>query len=276
MDFQREFPDNEACLDYLFASLYPGAVCPKCGDSRYYLQQGTSHYVCICGGHQISPKKGTIFHKSRTDLVKWFYAIYLFSISKNGVSANELQRQLGVTYKTAWRMGFQIRKLMEQPLKKFGGVIEADETYIGGKRRIVRGRGALGKTPVFGLQNRQKAVYTVVVPNVRANTLLGIIDERVKRKSTLMTDKFASYRRVAEHGYIHETVDHGAHEYVRGNVHTNSIEGFWGQLKRSLDGTYHQVSPRHLQKYLDEHAWRWNRRHASSHPFRALLKEATS
>ncbi|MEY4723011.1 MAG: hypothetical protein RLZZ324_524 [Candidatus Parcubacteria bacterium] len=159
--FNKAFPDNGACLSYLFTSRYGKAKCPSCDRvGAYHRQADTSHYVCNCGGHQISPKAGTIFEKSDTDLYKWFFAMYLMATSKNGVSAKELERQLGVTYKTAWRMAFQIRKLMEQSGGMFGGTVEADETYIGGKRRGgKRGRGAAGKTAVFGAVERGGRVF---------------------------------------------------------------------------------------------------------------------
>ncbi len=142
--FNREFPDNEACLSFLFTSLHPSPRCPSCKKvGKYHRQAESSHYVCQCGGHQISPKKGTIFQKSDTDLYKWFLAMFLMASSKNGVSAKELERQLGVTYKTAWRIAHQVRRLMAQLPGMFGGTVEADETYVGGKRRGgKRGRGA--------------------------------------------------------------------------------------------------------------------------------------
>ncbi len=276
--FNREFPDNSACLDYLFEARFGGSKCPKCGRvGKYYRQDEESHYVCACGGHQLSPKKDTIFEKSDTDLYKWFYAMFLMSTSKNGVSAKLLERQLGVTYKTAWRMAKQIRSLMEQLPTFFDGTTEADETYVGGVRRGTRGRGAKGKTPVFGLSNRDSGqVMAKAVPNVRGSTVMTLIRKNVKIKSNLMTDEFLSYTRAERMGYRHKTVQHGIKEYVRGKVHTNNIEGFWGQLKRSIDGTHHSVSPKHLQAYVDQHVYLWNRRNDEQPLFSGLLKQASS
>jgi transposase len=143
LDFQRLFPNNRACLDFLFETFHAKRGCPACGKAgKYHLQTGTSHYVCQCGGSQISPKKGTIFEKSDTDLVKWFHAIFLMSQSRNGVAAKEIERQCRVTYKTAWRMAHQIRRLMQEDPDLLWGEVEADETFVGGKRRGRRGRGA--------------------------------------------------------------------------------------------------------------------------------------
>ncbi len=270
--FQAMFPDNETCLAHLFTSLYGTPTCPTCGRvGAYYHRKDTSHYVCACGKHNISPKQGTIFAKSDTDLVKWFFAMYLMTASKNGVSAKELERELEVTYKTAWRIAKELRSLMEQAPGMFDGIIEADETYVGGIRRGTRGRGAKGKTPVVGVVKRGGSVYAKVATDCKASTILPLIQKSIKPGSRLMTDKFPSYRKARRHGYKHKTVDHGAREYVRGEVHTNTIEGFWSQLKRSIDGTYHAVSAKHLQSYVNEFAWRYNLRNHETPLFPILL-----
>lgn len=192
-EFTKQFPDNDSCLLYLFRALFPNPICPACKQAgKYHQQADSSHFVCQCGGHQISPKKGTIFQKSDTDLYKWFYAMYLFSISKNGVAAKELERELKVTYKCAWRIAFQIRELMKQKTGLFGGIVESDETYVGGKHRGKRGRGADGKTPVFGLLERPGRVRAMVVPNTRAKTLLPIMKESVRSGTMIMTDEYRS------------------------------------------------------------------------------------
>lgn len=260
-DFNKEFPDNETCLKHLFEQRFGKPSCPKCGRTGYYyLQRGSSHFVCLYGKHQLSPKKDTIFESSDTDLYKWFFAIYLFSVSKNGVSAKELQRQLGVTYKTAWRMAKQIRQLFTEEIDPLTGTVEADETYIGGIRRGKRGRGAEGKTPVVGIVERQGKVKAVVTSNTKASTVMPLIKANVQAGSTLMTDEYKSYDKVQNLGYDHQTVNHGSKKYVEGIKHTNTIEGFWSQLKRSVNGTYHAVSPKYLQLYVDEFAYRYNLR----------------
>lgn len=193
------------------------------------------------------------------------------SQAKNGVAAAEIMRITGVTYKTAFRMMHQIRKLMRQGASLFEGTVEADETYIGGKRKGKRGRGASGKTPVFGMVERQGRVYAKAVPNVKGSTVMPLIRDHVKIGSTMMTDEYGIYNGSKKAGYKHKRVNHGKKEYVRGNVHTNTIEGFWSQLKRSVDGTHHNVSPTHLQKYVDEHAFRYNLRNSPQHLFCHLL-----
>ncbi len=184
------------------------------------------------------------------------------SQSKNGVAAKELQRHLGVTYKCAWRIAKQIRLLMSPDGGPLGGleIIEADETYIGGVRRGKRGRGAEGKTPVFGVVERKGHVKTQVVPNVRMVTLMPLIQAMVPPNAVITTDESNSYNKVKSLGHLHETVRHGKGEYARGDVHTNTIEGFWSQFKRSVHGTFHAVSPKHLQTYLNEFSFRYNHR----------------
>lgn len=264
--FQKQFPTDEACLAHIFNQRFPeGCKCPKCGKDTFHPVKNRRSYACSCG-YQVYPTEGTIFHKSSTSLVLWFYAIFLMAQSKNGVSAKELERHLGVTYKTAWRMAKQIRKLMSDNDEPFDGEVEADETYVGGKRRGKRGRGAEGKTPVFGVVKRQGGVKTSIVENVRQVTLMPLIKKMVKSGSLIFTDESNSYNKVESMGYGHEKVKHGKNEYVRGNTHTNTIEGFWSQFKRSVHGTFHCVSPKHLQLYLDEFSFRYNHRDVSSLP----------
>lgn len=172
-DFRADFPNDKTCLDFIFNNRYPkGLSCPKCDKSAFHAVEGRRSYACACG-FQVYPTEGTIFHKSPTPLTLWFHAIFLMSQSKNGVAAKELQRHLGVTYKCAWRIAKQIRLLMSPDGGPLGGleIIEADETYVGGVRRGKRGRGAEGKTPVFGVVERKGHVKTQVVPNVRMVTL---------------------------------------------------------------------------------------------------------
>lgn len=260
-DFNKEFPNNEACLRHLFTERFGKPECPNCSQvNKYYLQKGTSKFICACGSHQLSPKKDTIFEKSDTDLYKWFFAMYLFSVSKNGVSGKELQRQLGVTYKTAWRIAKQIRQLFSDDTEPLSGIVEADETYVGGIRRGKRGRGAAGKTPVVGLVEREGNLKAKVTKDTKSATVIPLIENNVDAGSTLMTDEYNSYSKVSKLGYEHKTVNHGSKQYVLGMNHTNTIEGFWSQLKRSVNGTYHAVSPKYLQSYVDEFSFRYNQR----------------
>ena len=275
-DFFRQFPTDDACLEHLWNIRFGDEVeCAKCGKvGRFYRLRKEPAYSCPRCGHHIHPMVGTPFAKSRTPLQKWFYAMYLFTTTRHGVAAKELQRQLGVTYKCAWRMGHELRKYMAQvdgetPL---GGIVEVDETYIGGKRSGgKRGRGAPNKTVVFGMLERGGDVMTKVVPNVRKNTLQPIIKGNVEQGSTVHTDELKSYSGLSKAGFEHETVNHGAGEYVDGDCHVNGFEGFWARLKLSIRGTHVHVSRKHLQKYVKEFEYRYNMRRHPVRMFDRLL-----
>ena len=264
-DFFRQFPTDDACLEHLWNVRFGDEVeCEKCGKvGKFYRLRKEPAYSCPRCGHHIHPMVGTPFAKSRTPLQKWFYAMYMFTTTRHGVAAKELQRQLGVTYKTAWRMGHELRKYMaevdgETPLS---GDVEADETYVGGRTTGgKRGRGAPNKTVVFGMLERGGDVMATVVPNVRKKTLQPIIKENVVEGSTVHTDELKSYSGLSKAGFDHETVNHGAGEYVDGDCHVNGIEGFWARLKLSIRGTHVHVSAKHLQTYVKEFEYRYNRR----------------
>ena len=264
--FQRQFPDDEACLRQIMISRYGGLEldCPSCGaHSKFYRMARDRAYECQHCRHHLFPCVGTPMHRTHLPLHKWFYAMHLFSVSRHGVAAKELERQLDIPYKTAWRMVHEIRKYMaevdgEHPLD---GEVEADETYVGGKRSGgKRGRGAPNKTVVFGMVERGGDVMANVVPNVRKKTLQPIIEENVGAGSTVHTDELKSYSGLSKAGFEHETVNHGAGEYVDGDCHVNGIEGFWSRLKLSIRGTHVHVSAKHLQKYVKEFEYRYNRR----------------
>lgn len=272
--FHKEYPDDDACLHQIFLNQYGSATeCPDCGKAfKYYKVTGRKVYACQSCGHQISPLANTIFHKSSTSLKNWFFAIFLFSASKNGVAAKELERQLGVTYKCAWRMGHQIRKLFEEnPGSPLSGVVEIDETMIGGKRKGKRGRGAEGKTVVFGMVERKGRIKTQVVDDVKRKTLQPIIESNVEKGSTVCTDELKTYNNLNKLGYDHDSVNHGRKQYAKGSTHTNTAEGYWSQLKRSIDGTHHHVSKKHLDKYADEFEFRYNHREDTSPIFRTVV-----
>jgi len=214
-----------------------------------------------------------MFHRSHTPLQKWFYALYLFTTSRHGVPAKELQRQLGVSYPTALRMAHEIRKYMgevdgEPPLT---GHVEVDETYVGGKRPGKRGRGAGGKSVVFGIMERGGELFTKVVPDAKRKTLFAEITRQVPEGTRISSDEFVVYHTLSNLGYDHDTVDHRAKEWARGDTHVNSLEGFWAQLKRSIRGTHISVSAKHLPKYLGEFEYRFNRRKNPGAMFGELL-----
>jgi transposase-like protein len=262
--FFKQFPDDETCLEHLFTVRFgQGHKCPKCErEAKWYPIKAERAYSCQWCGHHLHPTVGTLFEKSRTPLQLWFYAIYLFTTTRHGVSGKELQRQLGVTYKCAYRMGQQIRGHMagvdgEPPLS---GNVEIDETMIGGKRPGKRGRGAAGKTAILGMMQRDGDVMTHVVPNVKRATLRPIIDANVEKGSTVNTDELRSYTYLGTSGYTHKTVNHGCGEYVNGDSHVNSIEGYWSHLKKSIRSTHIHVSGKHLSKYAKEFEYRFNSR----------------
>ncbi len=269
-DFSAKYPDDEACLTEIFNNRYGRQKsCPSCKEeTKFHKITGRKCYSCQFCGHQVHPLAGTIFHKSETPLKSWFYAIYLFSISKNGVSAKELQRQLDVTYKTAWRMANQIRKLMAQdggPVGGRGKTVEADETVIGGRvERLGGGRHMENKSIVFGAVERKGEVRAKVIADVKTSTVIPLLRSTIRIGSELMTDELPSYKQTEKFGYTHGVINHSRKEYARGKIYTNTIEGFWSQLKRSINGTYHSVSPKHLQSYVDEFVYRYSKRSYSS------------
>ena len=272
--FRHQFPDDDACLDWLRHRRWPERIaCAKCGKAnKFHRVRSRKVYECDYCGFQISPTAGTILHKSPTPLTHWFYAMFLMASTRTGISAKQLERELGVTYKTAWRMFSQIRKLMAEDVGGFTGGIEADETYIGGKRSG-EGRGPGGKTIAFGIVGRNGGrVMTQIVPNVKARTLLPVLWKHVPayKGTRVYTDELASYNLLPKLGYVHGRVNHSQDEFVRGEVHTNTIDGFWSLVKRSIDGVHHSVSPKHLQSYLNSFAFRYNRRHSPEPMFAAL------
>ena len=275
-DFNQQFPTDGICLDFLFKARYPqGVTCPNCQKvTKYYRIKGRTAYCCEFCGNQVFPTAGTIFHKSPTPLRFWFYAMFLIASTRCGISAKQLERELGVTYKTAWRMFKQIRSLMDEQSNPFNGHVEVDETYIGGKRSGPRGRGAAGKTPVVGLAHREEGqIMSRVVPDVKTRTILPIIWKQVPREitNTIHTDELASYNMVQKLGYTHRRVNHSKGEYARGITHVNTVEGFWSLVKRGINGVYHAVSPKYLQTYLNEYGYRYNHRKSETPMFVLLL-----
>lgn len=251
-DFLTEFPNDDACLDYVFKKRYG-----KSGSSGYYRIKGRKSYVNT-EGHQIHPLKGTIFEKSSTPLHKWFYALFLFSKAKNGVAALELSRQLKVTRKTAWRMCSKIRSIMDDREPKLSGTVEGDETFIGGRKWF--GNGGRGKTPVIGLVQRGGKVKALAVEHRQTHIIINNILGNVERGSRIISDQFGAYAKMSRMGYWHDSVNHGVREYVRGDIHTNTIEGFWSLMKRSFHGTHHSISKKHLQSYVDVFCFYYNHR----------------
>ncbi len=269
-DFLAQFPTEDSCLDHLMRSRFGDRHdCAKCGrNSHFYRVVSRKVYSCEYCGAQVAPMAGTPFERTRTPLRDWFYVIFMFTTTRNGVAAKEVERQLGVTYKTAWRMCHEIRKYMGEvdgnsPIGGFGTIVEVDETYIGGvSKGGKRGRGAPGKTLVLGMIERDGDVVTQVVPNVRGATLKPIINANVLPGGQVHSDELKSYNGLGLRGHVHMTVNHGAGQYVGPTGATvNAMEGFWAALKRGINGTHIHVSPKHLPKYLAEFEYRHNMRH---------------
>ena len=288
-DLRSEFPDDAACLDFIKEQRWPdGRVfCEKCkAEHKHYRVTGRTAYACDHCGNHIYPLAGTIFEKSTTRLTLWFHAMFLMGSTRCGVSAKQIQRETGVTYKTAWRMFKQIRTLMSEELSLEGSTsVEIDEAYMGGKRKFkhvsktrgMRGRAGAGddKTPVLGMVERGGRVIARVTPDVKIATVYPIIHEYVMPSSIVYTDEYSIYDRLAtpENGYIHHRIKHKDKIYVMGDVHTQTIEGFWSLVKRGIGGVYHSVSRKYLQTYLDEYAFRYNRRDANQPMFVSLLEQ---
>jgi transposase len=285
--FSEKFPNDEACLEYLKEKRYPGGItyCEKCQQERkHHRVTGRPAYACDYCGKMISPMAGTIFAKSSTSLRTWFYAMYLMGSTRCGISAKQIQRETGVTYKTAWRIFKQVRSLLSDgDMQLEGPTVEVDETYMGGVRKYGRGRPMRGdkvKTPVVAIVQRRGKVIAKTIPDVTEPTLSGIIKQHIVPESVIYTDEFASYGRVPflrdENGkpfnFRHRTINHSKGEYVYKDIHTNSVEGFWMLVKTGIRGVYHSVSPKYLQTYLDEFTFRYNRRHEGNQQFNAILE----
>ena len=270
-DLAPYFADQEKAIELVEGLLWPsGPVCPHCGgvDKAYRIKGKSARPGLLKCGHcrkQFTVRVGTIFESSHIPLTKWLIAIYMMCSSKKGVSANQLHRALGISYKAAWFLCHRIRYAMTQPplVGKLSGIVEADETYIGGRARGgPRGRGAHKKAIVMALLERDGQVRTFPVPNIKRGTLQSVIRLNVEDTAHIMTDSLASYKGLGKHFASHDAVDHSK-EYVRGIVHTNFAESYFSLLKRGILGTFHHVSEKHLPRYLREFEYRWNSRHAS-------------
>ncbi len=266
--FQQQFPNDDACLAHLMKVRYGGTEihCPKCGAlGKFYRKSRDPAYECQHCKHHIFPCAGTFMHRTHLPLHKWFYAMHLFAVSRNGVAAMELKRTLEISYPTAFRMAHLIREHMadvdgEWPLGGPGNDVEVDETLVGGKVKR-KGRDKRGnKTVAMAMAERGGDIMANVVPDVKRMTLEPIITENVGVGSTIHSDELKPYQSLGKAGYDQRSVNHSAGEYVRDNCHVNCVEGFWARLKNSIRGTHVHVSGKHRQKHVKEFEYRYNRR----------------
>jgi len=290
--FQAMYPDDATCLAKLMEVNYGGTeiTCPGCGaDSKFHPLAKRRAYVCQWCGHHVYPAAGTIFHKSRTNLTKWFFAMYLMTSTRHGVAAKELERQLGVTYKCAWRMAHELRKLMASadyggPLGGKGKHVEIDETVMGGyqSNRVRRAKGS-NKSLVFGMVERDGKMRAGPIPNLSADTLETIVRGHVVEGTKLNADEWDAYNDL-KHGFKLGRVNHSKKEYVRTEhtivapgkvvvekIHTNTIEGHWGHFKRAVRGTHVHISAKHMWKYVAEFTYRRNYRGSHEVMFNRLV-----
>ncbi|MHB8156585.1 MAG: IS1595 family transposase [Desulfocucumaceae bacterium] len=297
LEFIKKFPTEKAVSNYFLSIRYPDkVVCNHCGSIKVYQRKDNIKlFDCADCHNTFSPFKNTIFEKSSTDLRKWMYAIHLFLNGKKGISAMQLMRETGVTYKTAWRMLQQIRLVMgnKEQEEFFNTIIEIDETYVGGKPRKEnkyddddtssatnkRGRGT-NKTPVVGVIDRDnKKIYCkVALPNKKGQKLTGkqlfdILNKVCKQdnNNTVISDKFKDYNYLEKQNIVLLRIDHQK-MFSQGDTHTNNIESFWATLKRGVYGIYHHISLKYMQRYVDEFCFRYNNRERDM--FRLVLEQA--
>jgi len=291
-DLYKAFPNDLACYSYLENLRWNGSVvCPHCNSGNSYKLKNGKEFRCSnkeCK-KTFSTLSGTIFECSRIPLQKWFLAIYIATSHKKGISSLQLSRDLGITQKSAWYVLHRVREMLKakSPIM-LSGIVEVDESYVGGKesnkhqsytetkaRKTQTGRTANKKSVVAGILQRDGKVVNKVVVNASSRYLLPVLNKHIKKGSTMVSDDWRPYRALPKHGFNHEYVNHSAKEYVRGNFHTNGIEGYWSQLKRGIIGIYHQVSKKHLHRYCDEFTYRYNtRKETESQRFESAIKES--
>ncbi len=295
MEFMREFPNDAACLDRLWRDRFAAdghhALCPKCERERKFHRTKTrASYTCDSCGLHVHPQKGTIFERSSTSLHLWFYAMYLMASTRCGISAKQMEREIGVTYKQAHKMMKRIRTLMGDDGEPLKGDVEIDETSWGGKpkrphgqprdislgpsRRAAAAKGREAKPTILGMVERGGKVRVRIIPSRHGAGLSRAVTANVNPDSIIFTDDWASYKPLRRHYIDHKVINHSAGIYVEGSTHTNTIEGFFGHLKTGMRGTYKKVSPAYLQSYLDDYSWRYSAKREPGALFTQPLERA--
>ncbi len=257
-DLQRDFPDDNACLDWLVDYLYPeGIYCKQCKRvTPHHRMKTRKSYSCESCGHHVHPTAGTIFHKSTTPLTLWFYAVFLMASTRSGISAKQLERELGVTYKTAWRMFHMIRTMMIDESDKLTGDVEIDEMYLKARPQRRTSVKAQRGEIVFGAVQRGGVAKVEHVQD--SSLLIGSVQKSVDQRAQIYSDGYMAYKSLWWQGYQHKSVNHIGGEWVRGNVHVNSVENLWSYIRRGIRGVYIHVDPKYLQAYINEYSFRYD------------------